>query len=140
MKPYQRTTPTSRLLIQTLFSTLLMATTTVSMAQVEEVKIWQIQGAVHISPFAGEQVETIGIVTGVDFRGFYLQDANGDDNDNTSDGIFVSLPDAPTVAVGDEVSVTGEVEEDIAGGAATGQFVNNADKLKQRRYQCGLKR
>lgn len=122
MTHYLQARPGSRLLAGTLHASLLAATAVVSIAQADEIKIGQIQGAGHISPLAGEQVETTGVVTGVDFRGFYLQDASGDDNDATSDGIFVSLPTAPAIAVRDEVSVNGEVEEDIAGGATTGNL------------------
>lgn len=60
----------------------------------------------------------VGIVTG-DFQGdsslagFYIQDATGDGNANTSDGIFVSDPDPAILAVipGRRVEVTGEVSE-----------------------------
>lgn len=60
----------------------------------------------------------VGIVTG-DFQGngsvagFYIQDATGDGNANTSDGIFVSDPDPAILAVtpGQRVEVTGEVSE-----------------------------
>ena len=73
--------------------------------------IFEIQGAGHISPLVGELVITTGIVTAVDDNGFYLQDAAGDGDANTSDGIFVFTGSAPTVAVGDAAEVTGQVEE-----------------------------
>ena len=81
--------------------------------------IMEIQGASHISPLLGENVETTGIVTAVAFNGFYLQDATGDGDDNTSDGVFVA---GSGVSVGDEVTVIGVVEENIPGGAATGNL------------------
>lgn len=73
--------------------------------------IYEIQGAGHISPLVGQLVITTGIVTAVDDNGFYLQDPTGDNDSDTSDGIFVFTGSAPTVAVGDAVEVTGDVEE-----------------------------
>ena len=83
--------------------------------------IYEIQGAGHISTFTGAEVTTTGIVTAIAFNGFYLQDAIGDSNDNTSDGIFVEGSTAG-IAIGDDVEVTGTVEEDIPGGAGTGNL------------------
>ncbi|WP_424100199.1 M10 family metallopeptidase C-terminal domain-containing protein [Moorena producens] len=73
--------------------------------------IYDIQGEGHISPFVGESVITTGIVTGVASNGFYLQDPYGDNNDATSDGIFVFTDSTPTVRIGDEVQVSGDIEE-----------------------------
>ncbi|MFP4297088.1 MAG: lamin tail domain-containing protein [Spirulinaceae cyanobacterium] len=84
--------------------------------------IYEIQGEGHISPFAGQSVVTTGIVTAVDFNGFYLQDATGDGNELTSDGILVFTRSTPTVSVGDEVEVSGTVTEFIPGGASTGNL------------------
>lgn len=87
------------------------------------VTIAQIQGAGHISPFVGTIVTVEGIVTatrtGVSPRGFYLQDPVGDDDDATSDGIFVFTSSAPTVRVGDRVSVRGGVIEFRPGGSTS---------------------
>lgn len=87
-----------------------------------EVAIYDIQGEGHISSLEGETVTTTGIVTAVAFNGFYLQDAEGDGNDNTSDGLFVFTGGSPTVSVGDETKVTGDVSEFIPGGAGTGNL------------------
>jgi uncharacterized protein len=56
-------------------------------------------------------VTVTGVVVGdlPGFRGFYLQDADGDGTDATSDGIFV-VSDVP-VGLGDEVAVSGQVHE-----------------------------
>ena len=43
--------------------------------------------------------------------GFYLQDADGDGNSATSDGIFVASPVA--VGLGDTVAAAGEASEDF---------------------------
>jgi predicted extracellular nuclease len=81
--------------------------------------IMQIQGKGHTSALVGERVTTTGIVTAVDGNGFYLQDASGDGDDATSDGLFVFTGGAPSVAVGDDVTVEGSVSEFVPGGAAT---------------------
>ena len=73
--------------------------------------IMQIQGETHFSEFQGQPVSTTGIVTAIDARGFYLQDPTGDGNSNTSDAIFIFTNTAPTVRVGDSVSVAGRVSE-----------------------------
>ena len=73
--------------------------------------IYEIQGEGHISAYNGQPVVTTGIVTSVAFNGFYLQDAAGDGNARTSDGIFVFTGGAPAVAAGDSVEVTGTVTE-----------------------------
>lgn len=86
------------------------------------VDIPTIQGAGHTSTFAGQTIETSGIVTAVASNGFYVQDPTGDGNDATSDGIFVFTGGAPGVAVGDEVTIAGTVGEFIPGGAATGNL------------------
>ena len=74
-----------------------------------------VQGGGPVSPLAGNLVTVQAIVT-ADFTdgldGFYLQeeDADADDDPLTSEGIFVYAPGAE-VAVGDLLTVTGEVEE-----------------------------
>ncbi len=82
----------------------------------------EIQGAGHVSPVNGELVETTGVVTAVDSNGFYLQDAVGDGNPETSDGLFVFTSSAPGVSVGNSVKVTASVSEFQPGGASTGNL------------------
>lgn len=78
--------------------------------------IYDIQGSGTASPYETQIVTTSGIVVG-DFQdadlleGFFLQDAAGDGNTNTSDGILVYAPGGLDVAIGDEVTVMGEVQE-----------------------------
>ncbi|WP_424986112.1 choice-of-anchor I family protein [Microbulbifer sp. S227A] len=89
------------------------------------VAIPDIQGAGHVSAYDGQTVTTTGIVTAVDFNGYYLQDPDGDGNDATSDAIFVFTGNGVAqglVSVGDEVRVSGEVSEFIPGGASTGNL------------------
>lgn len=87
----------------------------------EGLAIFEIQGASHVSALDGEQVQTCGVVTAVAFNGYYLQDALGDGDDATSDGIFVSARDDLPPA-GSFVSLQATVSEIIAGGADTGNL------------------
>ena len=79
--------------------------------------IYEIQGSGASSPVADQQVRTEGIVTGVftgsnKLSGFFLQDATGDSDVATSDGIFVFTDDSdPGVSTGDCIRVTGMVSE-----------------------------
>ncbi len=92
----------------------------------ETVPIYAVQGESHVSPFEGEDVVTTGIVTAVGANGFYLQDAEGDGNEATSDALFVftgsEARSEQTVSVGDEVEVRGSVSEFAPGGADTGNL------------------
>ena len=51
--------------------------------------IYEIQGAGRTSPLVDARVDTVGVVTGLTPDGFYLQDASGDGDPNTSDGLYV---------------------------------------------------
>ncbi|MGF1503479.1 MAG: DUF4214 domain-containing protein [Paracoccaceae bacterium] len=97
-------------------------------------EIWEIQGAGHVSPFVdldlaelpedtgsvvGEAVTTAGVVTALESFGFFMQDPEGDGDIATSDAIFVVTGGAPDVAVGDRVSVGGQVAEFFPGGTDT---------------------
>ncbi|MEM9227999.1 MAG: endonuclease/exonuclease/phosphatase family protein [Pseudomonadota bacterium] len=84
--------------------------------------IMEIQGAGHISPLLGELVTTGGVVTAVDNIGFYIQDPTGDGDIATSDAVFVFTGSAPSVAVGNEVTVTGTVSEFTPGGSSSGNL------------------
>lgn len=79
-------------------------------------RIYEIQGAGHTSAYNGQEVITDGIVTAIDTtggRGFWIQDAAGDGDDATSDGVFVFVGSAGAldVAVGDHVQVRGVIDE-----------------------------
>ncbi|WMX47666.1 endonuclease/exonuclease/phosphatase family protein [Streptomyces roseicoloratus] len=88
------------------------------------VRIHDIQGTTRVSPLVGKQVTGVtGVVTAVrtyGSRGFWIQDPQADDNPATSEGIFVFTSSAPTVAVGDAVSVDGTVTEYVPGGLNSG--------------------
>ncbi|MGW4214923.1 endonuclease/exonuclease/phosphatase family protein [Lentzea sp. NPDC004789] len=85
-------------------------------------RVHDIQGVTRISPFLGQKVTNVpGVVTGTRAtgdRGFWIQDTVSPDNDpRTSEGIFVyTAGSAPTVAVGDNVLVSGTVAEYRPGG------------------------
>jgi predicted extracellular nuclease len=83
--------------------------------QTPPVAVHDIQGSGTSSPLANTIVTTSGIVTGRRSNGFFLQtpDANADADPNTSEGIFVFTSSAPTVSVGDAVTVSGTVQEFI---------------------------
>ena len=98
------------------------ATVTIADNDFNITRIYTIQGAAHRSPLVGQTVTTVGIVTAVDSNGYYLQDATGDGNIATSDGLFVFTNSRPTVLVGSEVRVSGMVSEFIPGGASTGNL------------------
>ncbi|MGB5754549.1 MAG: hypothetical protein WBN87_16970, partial [Thermoanaerobaculia bacterium] len=76
-------------------------------------EIFEIQGDGLASPFNGQVVDTDdNVVTCLATDGFFMQTPTpGDDDVNTSDGIFVFTGGAPTVAVGDQVDVIGRVNE-----------------------------
>lgn len=83
-------------------------------------RIHDIQGESHTSEYTRQTVTDVeGIVTeygytfatGV-YKGFFIQDPEPDDNDNTSEGIFVYSTSASLKpAIGDHVAVTGTVSE-----------------------------
>jgi len=73
------------------------------MAQTE-VTIYEIQGQQEHSPYDGQIVSTIGIVTGVFNGSYFIQDGEGAWN-----GVYVYSSD--DVSLGDEVELTAEVDE-----------------------------
>ena len=82
--------------------------------------IHDIQGAAQLSPKNGQAVFNVpGIVTARRSNGFYMQDPNPDADPSTSEAIFVFTSSAPTVAVGDAVTVNASVSEFRPGGAST---------------------
>ncbi|NJR65474.1 MAG: ExeM/NucH family extracellular endonuclease [Leptolyngbyaceae cyanobacterium CRU_2_3] len=79
-------------------------------------KIYEIQGSGTASTKIGQIVTIEAVVTG-DFQGsnglngFYVQEAVGDGNTTTSDGIFIFAPNSTDVSVGQIVRLTGRVSE-----------------------------
>ena len=78
-------------------------------------EIFAIQGDGASSPYARASSVTTNdnVVTAVGAGGFFMQTpaSRSDNNADTSDGIFVVHAGSPTVAVGDQVDVSGTVEE-----------------------------
>ncbi len=79
-------------------------------------EIYQIQGASHESPMAGQAVKAVdGIITAIDSNGFYLQEMVDDLDDATSAAIYVLSNkrnnSGDKINVGDKVTVAGHVEE-----------------------------
>lgn len=80
--------------------------------------IQQIQGSHHISPLDGTAVNEVeGVVTTVSSTGLWIQSTSPDDDDATSEGLFVYTRTRPSVEVGDTVSVDGYVDEYRPGGS-----------------------
>jgi predicted extracellular nuclease len=80
----------------------------------DPLEIFQIQGSGTTSTLVGATVTSLdNAVTALAPNGFFMQTpvARDDGNLATSNGIFVFTASAPTVAVGDRVNVTGEVQE-----------------------------
>jgi predicted extracellular nuclease len=76
------------------------------------VRVRDIQGRAHLSPMRGLAVAAVpGIVTARRGNGFFLQDPLPDGDPGTSEALFVFTLEAPAVAVGDQVEVTGPVVE-----------------------------
>jgi predicted extracellular nuclease len=85
-----------------------------------QVEIAEIQDSAHLSPLDGSPVSAVqGIVTAERSNGFWMQDPTPDSDDATSDAIFVFTSSTPTVNVGDDVSVSGTVDEFRPGGSGS---------------------
>jgi len=78
-----------------------------------QLAINQIQGSGHLSPYDGEDIRCVrGIVTAVNSNGFFLQSTKADNDEKTSEALFVNLLTVAEVKPGDEVIVTsGEIRE-----------------------------
>lgn len=78
----------------------------------EVLRIHDVQGCAHISPYRGRYVEGIsGIVTKKVRNGFYLQDDRPDDKFCSSEGIFIFTQSYPSVKPGEKLLVAGVVDE-----------------------------
>ena len=84
-------------------------------------RIFQIQGAAHLSPLAGRLVSNVpGVVTAVRPSSFTMQDVTGDGSVATSDAILVfGTGIGSTVSIGQAVTVSGRVTEFRPGGSAS---------------------
>ena len=73
------------------------------------VQIHDLQGCTHRSPYEGKYVSSVrGLVTWKDEQGFFMQGANPDDKECTSEGIYVFTQQYSGVIPGDLVTVNGK--------------------------------
>jgi uncharacterized protein len=85
---------------------------------IEGLRIHDIQGRQHLSPYRGSFALAVpGVVTARRFNGFYFQDPQPDDDPRTSEGLFVFTGGAPpsAAAAGAAVTVSGRITEFRAG-------------------------
>ncbi|MBA0127488.1 endonuclease/exonuclease/phosphatase [Haloechinothrix sp. YIM 98757] len=100
-----------------------------------QARIGDIQGTTRLSPLDGERAEGVpGIVTARrsfgSKRGFWFQDPHGSDDPRASDGLFVFTGDTtPDVEPGDEVMVTGTVQEYYPRGADDGPYPSTTELI-----------
>jgi uncharacterized protein len=87
-----------------------------------QVPIHDVQGAAHISPYNGQVVRVLGVVTARSSNGFWIQDPNADADTATSEAIFVFANSTPTTVVGDSVRVGGRVQEFRPGSPTNGNL------------------
>lgn len=82
-------------------------------AESQRLRISAIQGTQHRSPYDGKRVSGVeGIVTAVTGSGFYLQDPQPDEDERSSEGIFISGSAFGKIKVGDLVHIVdGKVRE-----------------------------
>jgi predicted extracellular nuclease len=97
-------------------------TATFSTTAIAGLRIHDIQGAAHLSPYRDRFVDSVpGVVTATRFNGFFIQDPRPDRDERTSEGIFVftGSPVPAAAAVGNAVTVTGRVTEFRSGCTPT---------------------
>jgi predicted extracellular nuclease len=75
----------------------------------------RIQGRSHQSPYQGKEVTAEGIVTRVHDNGFIIQSKSADASPDTSEAIYIYQKETE-VLLGNELQITGVVEEWIPGG------------------------
>ena len=97
------------------------------------VRIHEIQGRAHRSPYDGRQVSgVVGIVTFTGKDHFFLQDPDPDRDDSTSEALRVYVGRDGAVPVrGDRVSVFGKVTEYYPGGKKTGNLPMTGIEAKE---------
>jgi uncharacterized protein len=78
--------------------------------------IYTLQGSGSVTPLLGQFVSTRGVLVGEytdngSLLGFFLQDPSGDEDPETSDGIFIFAPGAAGLSRGQAVNVAGTASE-----------------------------
>lgn len=83
----------------------------------EPTTVAEIQGATHRSPLEGERVIGVaGVVTATDRNGFWIHSTTPDEDDATSEGLYVYDRGAHDLEPGQTVELAGTVTEYRAGG------------------------
>jgi hypothetical protein len=96
------------------FSLLLFLLFLNSPVRSQNLEIWEIQGTGNTSPFLGQMVSLANnVVTAVGEDFFFVQTpaARSDNNDNTSDGLFIYTGFFPGLSVGQLVNISGTIRE-----------------------------
>jgi uncharacterized protein len=93
---------------------------TFSTEAVAGLRIHDIQGASHVSPYRGVLVAGVpGVITARRANGYFIQDPQPDRDERTSEGVFVFTSAAPdaSLTAGTAVTISGRVSEFRSGGA-----------------------
>ena len=93
---------------------------TFSTEAVTGLRIHDIQGASHVSPYRGVLVAGVpGVITARRTNGYFIQDPQPDRDERTSEGVFVFTSSAPDASLtpGTAVTISGRVSEFRSGGA-----------------------
>jgi len=104
--------------------------------------VGHIQGPGNASFCTGLTVTTRGVVTLVStgkggLGGYFIQDAEGDDNPETSDGIFVLDRDNRShVGTGDLIEIRAKVSADPSGECANSSDLNSSKPTGSLRRSC----
>ncbi len=104
------------------------------------ISIGTIQGSDHQSPYVGKTVTAEGVVTRVYNHGFIIESKSPDSSPETSEAIYIYQKETE-VSVGNELQVTGKVEEYIPGGEDSYNLSLTqirADKLRRLKAQATL--
>jgi len=91
-------------------------------ASIAGLRIHDLQGRQHVSPYRGALAAQVpGVVTARRTNGFYFQDPQPDGDPRTSEGLFVFTGAAPDAALvpGTAITVSGQVQEFRPGGATS---------------------
>ncbi len=80
------------------------------------IPIYEIQGSGSTSPYNGQNVDIECIVTAIFYEenqlnGFFVKDIVGDNNPQTSDGLFIYYPQVTNINAGDKLQISGTVTE-----------------------------
>jgi predicted extracellular nuclease len=102
-------------------------------------RIHDIQGAAHTSPYNGKSVSNIpGVVTAVTSTGFYMQDPTPDADPATSEALLVFKGSSTGRAVGDSVTVSGTVTEFRPANTSTNLTITEIDSPTITLVQSGV--